>query len=478
METNTIAKDAVIDVAEHPIKYSLQNIKTFGNDALNNMAVKEAFEKMKENMKATIKARQICIDNEYAYRTYKQQAIDGIKNTSTKIITPVRNVATQAVSGIMDGINLAYKNVLRDFAKSEARVAKFNFNITTAMYKVVEALSLGSFSNGTDVFHLKERLIASHEKEIIKLENKLVNAKGFRKEYLESLLKLHKDKTDYLTDNQMEIDVWKDKQSPEKYFQTEIIPEIHEYKNTFKEEAIKLGEKIKTIPAKTLDFIRNLGTKIKDEVIKKAETIANAVISIHDKASEKIADGSLKLAELVTDTSRTVNRKMITAQMAAKSSKEELEAKVENIKDTNALLLGIKNGGINADEYISEATKSMQADIEAIDKMHNPELAKYAALKLENAMNKDKKGLVKSLKKDKRKEYIPVAGKKINKDINKASSALYEVQNNLLGKLNNILVMTGEKALNDKIGHVSFNKSNTKEAENQLDEIKDGIDLG
>ena len=32
-----IAKEAIVEVAEHPIRYSLQNVKTFGNDVVPNV---------------------------------------------------------------------------------------------------------------------------------------------------------------------------------------------------------------------------------------------------------------------------------------------------------------------------------------------------------------------------------------------------------------------------------------------------------
>lgn len=468
-----IAKEATVEVAEHPIRYSLQNVKTFGNDALNNMSMKEAFNQLKENMKMTMNARQACIDNEYVYRTYKKQAIDSMKSVSTKVITPVRTVTTSAMSSIMDGVNKAYKATLNKYAEllenSTVRLTKYhNFN-----YKILEAVSLGSFSYGKGFLNLKSDFINRKTTEIAILDKKIKNSKGFRRATLEAKRDALKQDVDYLSNNKMEKEVWKDKKSPERYFQTEIIPDIKQAGATVKTEAARVGSKIKAIPKKTLSFLKDIGVKTKAAVMKAVNEISKGAVKVYNKSLDIVAESTLAISSVVTGTSKIVNRKMAVVQAEAKSNKDTLNARVNNVKDTTRLILGINDGTINAEEYMSDATKSLKAEVDAIDKMHNPDAAKYMSMKLEREINKDKKDIVKSFKEDMRQDNINIMGKQAKDNIYKASSAIMEAQSKALGGLNNILINAGQKALSHKIGTVTTPKAPDAGKEEAMDMTKE-----
>ncbi len=359
-----IAKEATVEVAEHPIRYSLQNVKTFGNDALNNMSVKESFNQLKENMKMTMNARQACIDNEYVYRTYKKQAIDSMKSVSTKVITPVRTVTTSAMSSIMDGVNKAYKATLDKYTdllkNNTVSLTKYhNFN-----YKILEAVSLGSFSYGKGFLDLKSRLINKKTAEITILDEKIKNSKGFIKAILEAKRNVLKQDVDYLSSNKMEAEVWKDKKSPERYFQTAIIPDIKQAGATVKVESAKVGGKIKAISGKTMSFLKDIGVKTKAMVMNAVNEISKGAVKVYNKSLDIVTDSTLAISSAITGTSKLVNRKMAVVQAAAKSNKDTLNARVKNVEDTNRLILGINDGTINAEEYMSDATKSLKAEVQ------------------------------------------------------------------------------------------------------------------
>lgn len=468
-----IAKEATVEVAEHPIRYSLQNVKTFGNDALNNMSMKEAFNQLKENMKMTMNARQACIDNEYVYRTYKKQAIDSMKSVSTKVITPVRTVTTSAMSSIMDGVNKAYKATLDKYAEllknNTIHLTKYhNFN-----YKILEAVSLGSFSYGKGFLDLKDRLINKKTDEIARLDEKIKNSKGFRKATLEAKRDVLKQDVDYLLNNKMEAEVWKDRKSPERYFQTKIIPDIKQAGATVKTESAKVGGKIKAIPGKTMSFLKDIGVKTKAVVMNAVNEISKGAVKVYNKSLDIVTDSTLAISSAITGTSKIVNRKMAVVQAAAKSNKDTLNARVKNVEDTNRLILGINDGTINAEEYMSDATKSLKAEVDAIDKMHNPDAAKYMSMKLEREINKDKKDIIKSFKEDMKQDNINIMGKQAKDNIYKASSAVMEAQSKVLGGLNNILINAGQKALSHKIGTVTTPKAPDAGKEEAMDMTKE-----
>lgn len=271
----------------------------------------------------------------------------------------------------------------------------------------------------------------------------------------------------------MEAEVWKDRKSPERYFQTEIIPDIKQAGAKIKTEAAKAGGKIKAIPKKTLSFLKDIGVKTKAAVMKAVNEISKGAVKAYNKSLDIVADSTLAISSAITGTSKIVNRKMAVVQAAAKSNKDTLNTRVKNVEDTNRLILGINDGTINAEEYMSDATKSLKAEVDAVDKMHNPDAAKYMSMKLEREINKDKKDIIKSFKEDMKQDNINIMGKQAKDNIYKASSAVMEAQSKVLGGLNNILINAGQKALSHKIGTVTASKAPDAGKEEAMDMTKE-----
>ena len=271
----------------------------------------------------------------------------------------------------------------------------------------------------------------------------------------------------------MEAEVWKDKKSPERYFQTEIIPDIKQARATIKIESAKVGGKIKAIPGKTMSFLKDIGVKTKAVVMNAVNEISKGAVKVYNKSLDIVTDSTLAISSAITGTSKLVNRKMAVVQAAAKSNKDTLNARVKNVEDTNRLILGINNGTINAEEYMSDATKSLKAEVDAIDKMHNLDAAKYMSMKLEREINKDKKDIIKSFKEDMKQDNINIMGKQAKDNIYKAGSAIMEAQSKALGGLNNILINAGQKALSHKIGTVTTPKAPDAGKEEAMDITKE-----
>lgn len=472
----------MVEEAEHPIKYSIENIKTFGYDVMNNKSMKDAFNSLKEDMKATINARQACIDNDYIYRTYKRQVGESLCNTSRKITTPTKAMATSAISSIMNTVNKNYVNAMKNYTKVMDDAVARHLDRFKTRNKIKEIVSLGvvsytgvnytkcpqSYSAWKIERNLNKIKDIDEKLQKFRLKAKKVDGqydfyKSPRRSRLEAKKKLLEAEVDYLVSGQLSKDVWGDRKSPEEYFQTEVIPDI---KNGVK----AIPGKVKSIPQKTVSFIKALGDKIKNKVFEIADAISNTATKIHDKPFDIVADSATRLSNNIINISNHVNRKLIPVQAAAKANKESLNEKVETVNMTNKAILGINDETIDKELYISDATKAIEKDLEAIDKMRNPEAAKYMEMKLQRAINKDKRAIVSQLKESKREASLDITKQNMKDEALTFKDAALSTQKSLLGRLNNILISVGEGAASRKIGTVSIDKSQP-----QVDKDKDDI---
>ena len=222
-----------------------------------------------------------------------------------------------------------------------------------------------------------------------------------------------------------------------------------------------------------MSFLKDIGVKTKAMVMNAVNEISKGAVKVYNKSLDIVTDSTLAISSAITGTSKLVNRKMAVVQAAAKSNKDTLNARVKNVEDTNRLILGINDGTINAEEYMSDATKSLKAEVDAVDKMHNPDAAKYMSMKLEREINKDKKDIIKSFKEDMKQDNINIMGKQAKDNIYKAGSAIMEAQSKVLGGLNNILINAGQKALSHKIGTVTTPKAPDAGKEEAMDMTKE-----
>lgn len=491
-----------VDMAEHPLRNQLKEIKDFGNNAINNTSLKEAFATMKENMKQIANARQICIDNDITYRSYKQQAFEGAKNMASNIITPVKTKACEITSNTMNMVKNAYTKSFNKFGEfmgdmvNSQKLSKFNI-------KAKEVLSLGAYSyNLKDMSKLGKTYDKMEElKDLGRRNPKNPFVQGFVKSSVDNL----REVKDYLKSDTLKSEVWGvGKQSPEQIFQNalsktkeeigkdiQVAKEIpgnikdgvvkgaNNVKNGITNTATSITNATKTKLTAAKNAISNAFESMKNGVLKGLENSINAVVKVQNKYIDIKMESLSDRADNVIDIQKYINQKSVRMLQAANDLKNKMD---NNLDNAGIYLSQITNQKdlLNKNEIMAKYEKDLQVSLEAIEKLPiQTELKQDLKDKLIKETQGKVKEEIRDTKQNIKQMSKQVKSQEMHADINNMKSGIANRAANCLQKisasLNNDTMKLNQKGLDlalSKWKTVSFTNKGIEQGQN-----KDTIDL-